>query len=49
MLLKPDAGFAMSTFFKRVEQKGMKYRWFEIHRPTLEELFLHMTGRRLRD
>jgi len=49
MLLKPGTGFALSKFFTRVEQEGMKYRWFELHRPTLEELFLHMTGRRLRD
>jgi ABC-2 type transport system ATP-binding protein len=47
--LKPGEGFALSTFFRRVEQDGMKYRWFELHRPTLEELFLHLTGRRLRD
>lgn len=47
--LKPGTGFTLSRFFKRVEQEGMKYRWFELHRPTLEELFLHLTGRRLRD
>ncbi|MDE3057774.1 MAG: ABC transporter ATP-binding protein [Bacteroidota bacterium] len=49
LLLKPGTGFALSKFFTRVEQEGMKYRWFELHRPTLEELFLHLTGRRLRD
>jgi ABC-2 type transport system ATP-binding protein len=47
--LKPTNGFALSKFFARIEEKGLKYRWIELHRPTLEALFLQLTGRRLRD
>ena len=47
--LEPDPGFALSKFFSRAEERGIKYRWIEVHRPTLEALFLHLTGRKLRD
>lgn len=47
--LKPTNGFALSKFFARIEEIGLKYRWIELHRPTLEALFLQLTGRRLRD
>jgi ABC-2 type transport system ATP-binding protein len=47
--LKPRSGFMLSKLFARVEERGMKYQWIELHRPTLEALFLHLTGRRLRD
>jgi ABC-2 type transport system ATP-binding protein len=47
--LKPARGFILSTFFARVEEQGIPYRLIELHRPTLEELFLTLTGRSLRD
>jgi ABC-2 type transport system ATP-binding protein len=47
--LKPAKGFTLSKFFARMEEQGMKYQWIELHRPTLEALFLQLTGRRLRD
>ncbi len=47
--LKPSDGFTLSNFFATVESNGLKYQWVELHRPTLEALFLQLTGRRLRD
>jgi ABC-2 type transport system ATP-binding protein len=47
--LKPAEGFLLSKFFAGIEKKGIKYSWVELHRPTLEALFLQLTGRRLRD
>ena len=47
--LKPSEGFLLSEFFAGIEQQGIKYSWVELHRPTLEALFLQLTGRRLRD
>ena len=47
--LKPAKGFLLSKFFADIEKKGMQYSWVELHRPTLEALFLQLTGRRLRD
>jgi len=47
--LKPSKGFILSHFFAHVEEQGISYRWIELHKPTLEELFLTLTGRSLRD
>lgn len=47
--LKPAKGFLLSEFFANIEKRGMQYSWVELHRPTLEALFLQLTGRRLRD
>ena len=47
--LKPVNEFRLSEFFARMEEKKIKYQWVELHRPTLEALFLQLTGRRLRD
>jgi ABC-2 type transport system ATP-binding protein len=47
--LKPFEGFKLSEFFGGIEKHGMKYSWVELQRPTLEALFLQLTGRRLRD
>jgi ABC-2 type transport system ATP-binding protein len=47
--LKPKEGFLLSEFFAGIEKQGIKYSWIELHRPTLEALFLQLTGRRLRD
>jgi ABC-2 type transport system ATP-binding protein len=47
--LKPKESFQLSKFFSTVEQNGISYTLIEMHKPTLEALFLHLTGRRLRD
>jgi ABC-2 type transport system ATP-binding protein len=47
--LKPAEGFLLSDFFAGIEKNGIKYSWVELQRPTLEALFLQLTGRRLRD
>jgi len=47
--LKPKGPFQLSAFFTAVEENGISYRHLEMHKPTLEALFLHLTGRRLRD
>ena len=47
--LKPDPSFKLSGFFHALEDNFIKYQNIELHRPTLEELFLHLTGRNLRD
>jgi ABC-2 type transport system ATP-binding protein len=49
MELKPKGSFILSDFFRSLEQNGIKYRDVELHKPTLEELFLQLTGRKLRD
>ncbi len=47
--LKPANGFVLSKFFSQIEENGLKYKWVELHRPSLEAVFLQLTGRRLRD
>ena len=47
--LKLADGFLLSKFFTDLEKQGIQYSWVELHRPTLEALFLQLTGRRLRD
>jgi ABC-2 type transport system ATP-binding protein len=47
--LKPSDAFLLSKFFADLEKQGIQYSWVEVHRPTLEALFLQLTGRRLRD
>jgi len=47
--LKPAEGFTLSSFFKMIETEGIKNQSIGIKRPSLEALFLHLTGRRLRD
>jgi ABC-2 type transport system ATP-binding protein len=47
--LTPAKGFLLSKFFVDIEKIDIKYSWVELHRPTLEALFLQLTGRRLRD
>ncbi len=47
--LKPAEGFTLSSFFKMIETEGITNQSIGIKRPSLEALFLHMTGRKLRD
>ncbi|MGA2623728.1 MAG: ABC transporter ATP-binding protein [Bacteroidota bacterium] len=47
--LKPNTGFQLSQFFSSLEKNAISYKCIELHKPTLESYFLHLTGRRLRD
>ena len=47
--LKPNDGFLMSNFFSSLEKNSISHKFVEIHKPSLEMLFLNLTGRRLRD
>lgn len=46
---RPRPGFALSEFYAVTESMGLSPRIFVHQRPTLEALFLHLTGRSLRD
>jgi ABC-2 type transport system ATP-binding protein len=46
---RPRAGFKLSTFFTETESLELPPRLFTSQRPTLEALFLHLTGRTLRE
>jgi len=45
----PHADFKVSSFYTLAEQHGVSPRLFVHGRPTLEALFLHLTGRTLRE
>jgi ABC-2 type transport system ATP-binding protein len=47
--LKPNDGIKLSDFFAEIEENGISYGSIDVRKPTLEALFLHLTGRRLRD
>lgn len=47
--LKPKQGFLLSEFYSMLEKHNIGYKFIETKRPSLESLFLHLTGRRLRD
>jgi ABC-2 type transport system ATP-binding protein len=47
--LKPNDHLKLSEFFKSLEENGINYQSIDLRKPTLEALFLHLTGRRLRD
>jgi len=46
---RPRAGYPLSAFFGQTERHGLSPRLFASQRPTLEALFLHLTGRTLRE
>ena len=46
---RPRPDYKLSAFFTRVESLGLPARLFTSQRPTLEALFLHLTGRNLRE
>jgi ABC-2 type transport system ATP-binding protein len=46
---RPVAGYRLSGFFALAESLGLPPRLFTSQRPTLEALFLHLTGRTLRE
>ena len=46
---RPRPDFKLSSFFALAESNALPGRLFTSQRPTLEALFLHLTGRNLRD
>lgn len=46
---RPPAGYRLSAFFALTERHGLPGRLFTSQRPSLEALFLHLTGRTLRE
>jgi ABC-2 type transport system ATP-binding protein len=46
---RPRTGYKLSAFFALTESLGLPARLFAIQRPTLEALFLHLTGRTIRE
>jgi len=46
---RPGSGYAMSSFYRLTEAHGLAPRLFTSQRPTLEALFLQLTGRNLRE
>jgi len=47
--IKMNAGVKLSDVFNLLEKSNIDYNNIEFRNPTLEELFLNLTGRRLRD
>jgi ABC-2 type transport system ATP-binding protein len=46
---RPRADFKLSTFYTLAETHALPPRLFTQERPTLEAVFLHLTGRKLRE
>jgi ABC-2 type transport system ATP-binding protein len=47
--IQPEDGLKLSNFFQEIEKSGISYSNINIKRPSLEDLFLRLTGRSLRD
>ena len=45
----PDASLALPEVFAALERAGVGLAGIEVHRPTLDDVFLSLTGRALRD
>lgn len=48
-VLIPRGDVRLSDFFGATERLGLSSRFFNVTRPTLEDVFLHLTGKNLRD
>ncbi len=48
-VLTPRSELRLSDFFAATERLGLSYRHIAVTRPTLENVFLHLTGKTLRD
>jgi ABC-2 type transport system ATP-binding protein len=48
-VLTPAPELRLSEFFAETERLGIASRFFNVMRPTLENVFLHLTGKTLRD
>lgn len=46
---RPRADYKLSAFYALTESLGLPARFFTSQRPTLEALFLHLTGRTIRE
>jgi len=46
---RPRPDYPLSSFFALAESQKLPARFFTSQRPTLEALFLHLTGRKLRE
>src|ERR1019366_4531620 len=46
---RPNTDYKLSEFYTLTESLGLPARLFTSQRPTLEALFLHLTGRTLRE
>jgi ABC-2 type transport system ATP-binding protein len=46
---RPRADYKLSSFYAHTESLGLPARLFTSQRPTLEALFLHLTGRTIRE
>ena len=49
LLFRPASGFRLSDFHRLAEQQGVSSRLLRHQRPSLENLFLKLTGRTLRE
>ena len=49
VLIVPDAEEALPPVFRQADKLGFKIRSVDIEEPNLEAVFLHLTGRALRD
>ena len=49
LTVNSKADFPLSAFYARTEAHGLAPRLFTAARPTLEAVFLHLTGRNLRE
>ena len=47
--INPAAGLKLSAFFSRMEEHAINPKFIELSRPSLEDIFLSATGKRLRD
>ena len=47
--MRPGTGTRLSDFFRATEDLGLPAREFSLERPGLEEVFLQLTGRSMRD
>lgn len=47
--LKPNGNVKLSDLFASIEQNNLSNKFIELRKPTLEALFLQLTGRTLRD
>lgn len=48
-VVTPDPGLRLSQFFAAMEDLDLSYRFFSVTKPTLENVFLYLTGKTLRD
>lgn len=48
-MVNPTDGFKLSAFFQLLEERGVPYHRFRVKQLSLEALFLHLTGKELRE